>query len=403
MSMSAFAQPIFIDADGERKPLQQVRFKSEGRYDISEKWLQKELYASPQSLPVREIDPHIGPLISICMEIETGSGPADILYVTATGQVVLVELKLWRNPESRREVVGQILDYANNLTRWTFENLSAEVEMASKGGPGHLMRCVRNACPEVDEVAFVDGINRCLSTGDFLLLIVGDGIRSGAESLVSFLEKYGHLKFGLALIEVAIYDLPGKGKLLQPRVLAKTEVLHRKLLLGPDGPMRFEEVAQAEDAASTKNRLLREWFTKFWGEFLARLQLEDISRMPVQPSSSTNQAIQMPPGGGKAWVSAYVAQSVRKAGVYFTFLKTYDRASELYELLKSDSEAIEREVGVELRWTRDDEKDYLSVPDILFKELTSQEERDRVTTHLAEMTQRLVGVLQPRLEALVKS
>ena len=30
---------------------------------------------------------------------------------------MLIECKLWRNPEARREVVGQILDYAKVLTR----------------------------------------------------------------------------------------------------------------------------------------------------------------------------------------------------------------------------------------------------------------------------------------------
>ena len=57
------------------------------------------------------------------MEIETGAGPADILYLTPSGQVVVVETKLWRNPEARREVVGQILDCARQLTGWSFDVL----------------------------------------------------------------------------------------------------------------------------------------------------------------------------------------------------------------------------------------------------------------------------------------
>lgn len=85
------------------------------------------------------------------------------------------------------------------------------------GRPGSV-RCLRRRFPDADEAAFGDGVGRSLSTGDFLLLIVGDGIRQGAESLVAFLERYGHLRFWLALVEVAAYRLPDGLRLLQPRV-----------------------------------------------------------------------------------------------------------------------------------------------------------------------------------------
>ncbi len=35
---------------------------------------------------------------------------------------MLVEAKLWRNPEARRKVIGQILDYAKELSRWNYED-----------------------------------------------------------------------------------------------------------------------------------------------------------------------------------------------------------------------------------------------------------------------------------------
>ena len=171
-------------------------------------------------MPVQEIDPHIGKLIPVCTEIETGAGPADILFVTPTGKIVLVETKLWRNPNARREVVAQILDYAKQLTAWSYDDLAREAAIASKNGPDYLSNCLK--AYGVEEQGFVDGINRSLKIGDFLLLIVGDGIRTGAESLVAFIERYGNLRFGLGLIEVAAYRLPDHSVLLQPRILAKT-------------------------------------------------------------------------------------------------------------------------------------------------------------------------------------
>jgi len=49
-----------------------------------------------------------------------------ILYENG-GRLAVVEVKLWRNPEARRKVVAQILDYAKELSNWDYEDLQREV------------------------------------------------------------------------------------------------------------------------------------------------------------------------------------------------------------------------------------------------------------------------------------
>src|SRR5437763_1047675 len=78
-----------------------------------EGWLKAVLDLSPSLLPIREIDERIEPpLVSLGREIETAAGPIDNLFLSANGYLVVVETKLWRNPEARREVVAQLIDYA---------------------------------------------------------------------------------------------------------------------------------------------------------------------------------------------------------------------------------------------------------------------------------------------------
>ena len=397
--MNAFTRPIIIDPATSAFLLERIPLTSGGEGQFNEKWLQTALYEFPECLPIKEIDPHIGPLIPVCMEIETGSGPADILYVTPSGQIVLVETKLWRNPEARREVVGQILDYAKQLTSWTYDRLDSAATSSARSQPGHLLRCLRSKYPDVDEATFVDGVGRSLKAGDFLLLIVGDGIQYGAEALVSFLENYGHLRFGLGLIEVAAFRLPGGQTLLQPRVLAKTELMQRTIILGPNGPISFQQAAQAEDAA-TPNSSQRQWFSTFWEQFLTQLRLDDETQKPTEPAKSTNQFFPMPPKGGVSWISAYIAQSTKRAGVYLTFTKTFERGPEIYQELLKDRDAIDREIGVKVEWERVDNKVYVSVPAVTFSDLDAEAERKRVIAYLADMTPRLIKVLRPRLEAL---
>lgn len=396
--MSAFTKPLLMGLPGSASLLERISLTGNAAGQLSERWLQEALYEFPEALPVKEIDPHIGPLIPVCMEIETGSGPADIVFVTPTGQVVLVETKLWRNPQARREVVGQILDYAKQLTTWTYEVFDQKAALAARSEGKHLLNCLRKRYPEADETVFIDGVGRCLATGDFLLLIVGDGIRYGAEALVTFLERYGNLRFGLGLVEVAAYRLPDGQTLLQPRILAKTELLERTVLVGPSGPVTLQQMAQAEDAP-LPDTSQREWFREFWGEFLRTLRLDDESLMPIEPAKSTNQFFPMPPGGGMAWVSAYIAQSAGRGGVYLRFAKAYDRATEISEILESDRDAIDREVGVRLRWDRDGDRLDLGVPHVTFADLNVPADRQRVIAYLVDMTQRMIRVLKPRLEA----
>jgi hypothetical protein len=99
--VSGFTQPLIIAAQGSASVLDRIPLGQGAEGAFPEAWLQNALFRHPRALPVREIDPHIGELIPVCTEIETGAGPADILYVTRTGQLVLVETKLWRNPEAR--------------------------------------------------------------------------------------------------------------------------------------------------------------------------------------------------------------------------------------------------------------------------------------------------------------
>ena len=396
--MSAFTKPILVDAGGEVLQLERLSLGAGTAGQITERWLQETLFCAPKALPASEVDPHIGMLIPVCMELETGAGPADILYVTPTGQIVVVETKLWRNPEARREVVGQVLDYAKQLTSWTYGVLEQSAALAAKRSPkGFLLETVSAHTTGLDSAAFVDAIERSLRTGDFLLLIVGDGIRLGAESLVTFLERYGHMSFKLGLLEVAIYQMPGGGRLLQPRVLAKTEILQRTVLIGPSGPVLVEQAAQGDDAPD--NSAQRDWYRAFWSEFLIRLQAIDSELGGFEPANSTNQFFPMPPSGSKAWISAYIAQSSGKAGAYLTFAKAYEQGLTVYEMLLADRDAIDSEFGGALSWERDGDKVYVSAPTVRVSNLNNTSDRSRALDHLAQHAVRLIRVLRPRLEA----
>ena len=129
--------PILISGTGPGVLLQRVPLTGSagsGAYD--EDWLQKLLFSHPEAIPVAEINDTFSGLIPICRELATPAGPIDILYATRSGRIAVLEAKLWRNPEARRKVIGQILDYAKELSHWTYETLDAAVRAATRRDSG---------------------------------------------------------------------------------------------------------------------------------------------------------------------------------------------------------------------------------------------------------------------------
>jgi hypothetical protein len=143
--------------------LRAVPLASEGR---NEAWLRDFLLAHPSVLPTAAIDPAYAEPIPMCRELRTPAGPLDCLFVTRFGGLVIVECKLWRNPQARREVIGQILDYAKELSAWEYGDLQREVSIArGEKATNALFGIVAARYPTVSESAFVDSVSRNLSRG----------------------------------------------------------------------------------------------------------------------------------------------------------------------------------------------------------------------------------------------
>ena len=195
-----------LTADSDEETLTRIPLGTpSAQGGIDEAKLQDLLFRYPQTLPVATIDAAYDNAVPVCRELSSPAGYVDALYVNALGRLTLAEFKLWRNPQARREVIGQILDYAKEIAPWGYEDLQREVSKSLKRPGNLLFDLVRATDPDVDEGVFVDNVTRHLRRGEFLLLIIGDGIREGVENIVDFVQKHSGLHFNLALVEAALY------------------------------------------------------------------------------------------------------------------------------------------------------------------------------------------------------
>lgn len=405
---SAYAAPILMGADGRTQTLQRVplqRSTADGAY--SEDDLQNLLFAHPDALPISDIDSSFAGLVPICREMSTPAGPIDVLYCTPSGRLAIVEAKLWRNPEARRKVIGQILDYAKEISRWNYEQLDAAVRRARRASAGagealSLADVIRAYVAEFDEARFVDAVAQSLRRGDLLLLIIGDGIREGVGAITEFLEGHGTLHFTFGLVEMAVHGLPDGGRLIQPRVLARSAIIRRTVISVEAPNVRVADTgdgpeSEAEDGAvSPELEASRARFTAFWSAFLAELRLDDASQPIGPPNKSTNQYFYMP-RPSNAWVSAYLAQSSAEAGAYLAFGKGA-MEERLFQALLQERPAIAQALGDECRW--DPERKRVIVTRKFTGDLADPARAD-VREFLVKWTNRLITEFRPRIARLL--
>jgi hypothetical protein len=174
---------------GGAAPLTPLSLQSGGDA-VSEADIKTLVHAHPACLPIAEIDPMFSGPVPICTELNTSAGPIDIFMVTPSGLPVLVECKLWRNPEGRREVVGQILDYAKELSRWSSSDLQREVSRRLKRDGNSLLEMVWAVDPGIDEIRSTMRSQQTSGADGSPFLIVGDGIREGVEAIAEYLQMH---------------------------------------------------------------------------------------------------------------------------------------------------------------------------------------------------------------------
>lgn len=395
MKKTAYGKPILLNEDEQVILLNRVN-------SLDELSIQNLIYRNPECLPISDIDESYNPVIPVCKELNTTVGPLDILFVSPNGELTIVETKLWRNPEARRKVVAQILDYAKELSNWTYEDLQREInrKLSKKGNTLYEIAKASNSHLLPPESDFVDSVNRNLARGRFLLLIAGDGIREGARGIAEFLSTAGHLNFTFAMVELNIYKSQGLGTLIMPKTIVKTTEISKLTVEIPSGLTisksdDFEDHEQKKSIAlSPEKERERNFYIKFWKEFVAELSFDDPGQPLPEPAKAQNLYV-YPGHTKKAWISAYFMKSQKRVGVYFR-TQNDQEGNEILQVLSDDKEQIREDLGEEVIWSWENSGDVgvRLACDNIFDESNREEIKDFFKTWLNHF----VNVFRPRLK-----
>lgn len=206
-----------------------------------------ELLPGSQFVPDSEDPPRF---FLLRREMPVGSWSLDHLYVDQYGVLTLVETKLIQNPESRREVIGQIVEYAANAAdRWgdgktrqlasdyySSKGRSLEDELESFFGASY------------EDEAFWDRIESNLQAGKIRLVIASDGLRPEVIKMIEYLNAEMR-NADLIGLELRCYGSGDDEYVLAPRVVGQS-------------------VTIAERKASSRQRV--KWTESLLREFIAQ-------------------------------------------------------------------------------------------------------------------------------------
>ena len=215
------AEKIYIrNASGEIEPLAEERFETEAMLEelIAQ---HPELLAGEQMRPE---DPLRWVLIKPQMQIEGWA--VDLLLVDQHARPTLVEVKRGTNPDNRRKVVGQMLDYAATASSVWSERDLRQVFEKSHEEPDEVIVDLLQSDDEPAVDTFWENVATNLEANRLRLLFVADEIPTELERVVRFLNE--QTRDNLEVLAVEIKQYPGQfGKALVSRIIGQAEASQR--------------------------------------------------------------------------------------------------------------------------------------------------------------------------------
>ena len=220
--MTEKSDEVFVIEGENLRPLPMHPFGNGQEAD-----LQTLIEAHPEVLPGKQMDPNSEDpprFVPLCPEMPVGSGSLDILLVDQRGVLTLVETKLAKNPESRREVIGQIVEYAANATElWKIEHVRKEAaEYWTKKG-GNVDEVTRAKFNEDNVEDFWKKVDENLGRGQIRLIVAADELRPEARRIIEYLneEMSNATIYGL---ELRYYE-DESSRVIVPRLVGQTQAV----------------------------------------------------------------------------------------------------------------------------------------------------------------------------------
>jgi len=197
--------------------IQPFEFRTEGSEFLSPQVLLQKYPEILLSIDEIDISPY-EQIISV-REYSTSRGSIDIVYITDNADIVLVETKLLKNPESHRTVVAQAIDYAKAFSEEKLDDLKNKFNR--KGANLNIFS---------DKEYYESVLEQNIKNGNYQVLIVGDKVHPNILGMIESIQSAPHLAFTLYGVSLNPFILENNALIIDARVETKTNEVERSVI-----------------------------------------------------------------------------------------------------------------------------------------------------------------------------
>jgi hypothetical protein len=208
----------------------------EGGEYSDERHLQEILLKDPGIIPTEEIDLGLTRIELVVGEVGILGGSSDIVGLDHVGNIYIIETKLAKSPEVKKQVVGQILGYAAGLRQKRIEWLEGVVR--EKTGHGFE---IFEKYEGWNREEFEQRLKSALEDGKFGLLIVVDKMNSELDQIIDYLNDT--FMVGLYALELRYFKGEGGAEMLVPDI-------HGHVRKPPEPARTWDESSFFEEAVT---------------------------------------------------------------------------------------------------------------------------------------------------------
>lgn len=205
---------------GDRKldKLKDFEFESEGSHAFSPQLILTDNPNILFDLPELELL-NTNVFISFS-EYSTSRGSIDLLVIGSNAEIIIVETKLLRNPESTRGVVAQIIDYVKAFSKETLDDLIRKINGKFPNDAKRL----------INDLNFATLLQENIRTGNFKVVIVGDRIHPNVLGMIESIHSAPHLSFTIYLADLHTCQLVPGEIVIKPAIVASTVEIERSVI-----------------------------------------------------------------------------------------------------------------------------------------------------------------------------
>ena len=316
------------------EPIKDFYFKNECSDNLSPQVI---LAKNPEILAeLPDLDLSSMEIVFCAREFNSLRGSIDILLITRSAEILIVETKLLRNPESVRTVVAQAIDYVKALATEDPDDLISKILAKYSSQP--LDDLLKN-----DE-SFQHLLSQNLRTGTFSVLIVGDFIHPNILGLTESIQSAPHLGFSIYLVELNALLTDNNSLVLNPKVVSNTVEIERSVvkieITGADGKYKIDSEIPSKESKGSRPILS-------WNQYIDSVTKNEFQKVFEQFREKWLQEIGKSINMGQVGFSAGVFNGNKRVPIQYiynnrlalltqNYSEKLDIPPDLYEAYKND-------------------------------------------------------------------